>query len=918
MSRTSTLIGLAALTSALLLSACGKNESAASLMAEAKQFEQKGDHKAALILLKNAVVKHPDDAEARLVLGQAYNQGSDPLSGEKELRKAMSLGLTERAFPDLLTSLLMQGQFDKVIADTETVAYTAPAQVLALRGAAYMGLNKRQEAAETLERALKADPASKLALLGLAKLALEGNDPAAAAARADEAVAKNPKDIDVWLFKGDFERGRGKLPEALAAYDQALALDKGNGGAYLQKAYLYISTGKFDEARAALAAARKAAPNNLLVIYATGLLEFNQAHYREALEPLQQMLRAVPDHMPTILLLGAVQYKLGSYPQAEAHLKRFVEASPNDVFARKLWASTRIAAGDPKGAVAVLAPVIEGSEDPHLLAIGGKAYMDSHDYARATALLERASKLDPKAAAVRTSLGMSRLEQGDAERALAELQLATTLEQGSSQAAIALAMAALRVSQYDKALAALAPLEQKGEADPIAFNLKGLAQLGKNDTGAARASFAKAMSLRADYFPPVDSLARMDMAEHKVDAARERYEHFLESNKDNVQAISALGAVAVAQGRKADATALFERAARVDPAAVGPSIFLASHYVANGEQDKALVLVRKLQVGNPDNPLVLDQLGKLQIALGENGQALESFTKLTVVAPKSAQAHFELGQAHARLNNLPAAQAAFKRALSLQEDYLDAQIGLAGVLVRQGAQAEALAVARDMQKQHAKMAVGFVTEGDVLMVQKKAANAVPLYEKAYGLGKNAELMIKVVDALRVAGKGAEAEARIAQWRRENPKDIKLPSHLTSVYMNAGLYQRAVDELQGILRILPGYPPALNNLALAYYELNDKRAVETAEQALKAAPGNPQVLDTLGTILAMRGDTARGLPIIQEALAKLPGSTEIRYHLVNAMIKAGDKVGAKKELDVLMAGNKAFAQSEQAKALLKQL
>ena len=70
--RNKKLVGATMATAALLLGAlggCGKTQSAESLVAEAKQFIQKGDTKAAVIQLKNALLKNPSDVEARLTLG---------------------------------------------------------------------------------------------------------------------------------------------------------------------------------------------------------------------------------------------------------------------------------------------------------------------------------------------------------------------------------------------------------------------------------------------------------------------------------------------------------------------------------------------------------------------------------------------------------------------------------------------------------------------------------------------------------------------------------------------------------------------------------------------------------------------------------------------------------------------------------
>ena len=79
---------------AFLLGGCNHSESAATLVSEAKSYQQKGDNKAALIQMKNAVVKSPEDAEIRLALGTLYNDTGDAVSAEKEFRKALSLGAT--------------------------------------------------------------------------------------------------------------------------------------------------------------------------------------------------------------------------------------------------------------------------------------------------------------------------------------------------------------------------------------------------------------------------------------------------------------------------------------------------------------------------------------------------------------------------------------------------------------------------------------------------------------------------------------------------------------------------------------------------------------------------------------------------------------------------------------------------------
>ena len=77
------LIGTAA------LAGCGKD--AASFVASAKSYIAKSDYKAAVIELKNAIQKAPENAEARYLLASALLESGDSAGAEAEVRKAIAL-----------------------------------------------------------------------------------------------------------------------------------------------------------------------------------------------------------------------------------------------------------------------------------------------------------------------------------------------------------------------------------------------------------------------------------------------------------------------------------------------------------------------------------------------------------------------------------------------------------------------------------------------------------------------------------------------------------------------------------------------------------------------------------------------------------------------------------------------------------
>jgi predicted Zn-dependent protease len=58
------------------------------------------------------------------------------------------------------------------------------------------------------------------------------------------------------------------------------------------------------------------------------------------------------------------------------------------------------------------------------------------------------------------------------------------------------------------------------------------------------------------------------------------------------------------------------------------------------------------------------------------------------------------------------------------------------------------------------------------------------------------------------------------------------------------------------------------------------------------------MDTLGSILSERGENERGLQLLGRASALAPQSPQIRLNFAKALVKAGRKDAARKELEVL--------------------
>ncbi|MBC7500852.1 MAG: PEP-CTERM system TPR-repeat protein PrsT [Herminiimonas sp.] len=912
-------LATSALLAALLAVGCTKTQTPEILISEAKAYQQKGDDKAAVIQLKNALQKSPDNAEARYLLGTIYLRGGDPLSAEKELRRALSLGTPPaQVLPDLARASLMLGQPQKVLDDTAKNA-DSDAGLLAARGNAFLALGKFAEARQAFTTSLERKPDYADALIGLAKCSIVDKDMATATRLSEQSLAANPAHTESWLFKGDLLRAQGRVDDALAAYDQSLKLQPNNASARIVKANLEINSRKFTEARVDIDAAKKAMPDGLGVMYTQALLEFSEGKHAAALESIQKVLRSTPDNMPSVLLAGAVQYALGSMQQAEQHFKKYIDKYPEHLYARKMLASTLLKNGQTQRAIDTLEPALKKDvSDAQLWLLAGEAQMKAKNYIKATQYIEKANAISPDTSAVHTALGMSKLAQGSDREGIAQLEKAASLGSKTPETGMLLIMTHMRMKDYDKALAAAKVMEKDDPKNPLAYNLEGGIHLNKGDYTSARASFEKALVIEPGYFTAISNLAQLDLMEKKPQDAKKRLEAVVQADKKNVQAMVVLANIALADGKKDDAAKWLERAVADNPDSVPAARALAALQLQNGAKAKALTLASKLQSAHPSDVDALDLLASVQLQAGDAAASLASYEKLALLTPDSAPVQFRIAAAQMAMKNEAGATSALAKALRLDPASLDAQLALANIEARKGNFDAALAIARNMQSQQATSPGGYVLEGDILFARKNPELAVKAYERAFAV-RNSGLIVKKLHAsLTAAGKKKEADAKLTKWVTEHADDIDARMYMAQVALNNGQNKAAVTQLEGLVKTDPKNVAALNNLAWAYQQEKDSRALEVAEKAYALAPENAAVLDTVGWILVEKGDAKRALPILEKAISLVPQALDTRYHLVQALVKSGDKVRARKELESLVSAGKPFAGLDDAKALLKQL
>ena len=901
----------------LALVACG-GDKPEDMIASAKVFFAKDDLKAAVIQIKNALQKDPNSAEARYLLGTALLESGDVVGAESELRKALELKYSrDKVVPQLARAMLGRGQAKKLVDEfgkAELGTSLAKADFRTSLALAYASMGKADLAEASLAAALAAEPGLPRAVLLQARQKGMRRDMDGALALVDDILARSPRDADAWKFRGDvLLYGKGQVDDALAAYRKAIEFRPNFLSAHSGAFLVLVQQGKPTEAAAQVEAVKKFAPNHPQTKYFEAQLAYGQKNYKLARELAQQILKFASDEPKALHLAGAIELQLNSLVQAESYLTKALQKDSELFMTRRLLVATYLRLGQTGKALAMLLPSLgKDSLDPEAYSLAGEAYLQGGDYRQAEEYFAKAAKADPKSLSKRTSLALTRLVIGNVDTAFSELQEIASADP-SSTADMALISAYLRRKEIDKALKAIDRLEAKQPGKPFAANLRGSTLMARNDVAAAKKSFESAVTIDPMFFPAVASLAAIDVAAKRPADAKRRFEAVLAKEPKHAQALLALATLAAGSGEsKEEVIALLGKAITANPAEVAPKLMLIEYYLGIKDYKQASSTAQNAVATLPESTELLDALGRAQQLAGEFNQAITSYTKLVAMQPQSSLAHLRIADIQIAARNREAAAQSLRKALEIKPDLIEAQRGLIMIDLDAKRYPQALAVARAVQKQRPKEAVGYLLEGDIHSVQKNRDAALVAYRAGLKLGAVPELALKAHAAMTASGKNAEADRFAATWMKEQPKDPKVPFYLGDLALVRKDFNAAEKLYQTVLRIEPNNAAAYNNLAWVSGQLRKDNAVEYAEKAIGLQPNQPAFLDTLAMLLSEKNEYIRAVDIQTQALALQPKNALFRLNLAKIHIRGGKKELARKELEELSKlGDRFTAQAEVA-------
>ncbi|GAB6067968.1 PEP-CTERM system TPR-repeat protein PrsT [Methylothermus subterraneus] len=904
------------------LSGCGDRASDLEHLARAKESQDRGDLRTSVIELKNALQKNPSNAEARRLLGEISAKLGDGETAEKELRRAIDLGVAREAvLLPLAEALKLQGKFQALL-DEITLPPSLPPESQALlaayRGDAWLALNKPEQARREYEEALRLDPKAPHGKLGLAYLAVAANDLEQALKLVDDALQAAPEG-QAFSFKAELHKRRGQLKEAEAAYTQAIEHRRQNEIDRANRALVRIELQKLQEAEQDIEILKKTAPKLYLTHFAEGYLKIAQGQLKEAKEPLDRALALNENYPFTLFYLGLVALSENQLQQADAYLSRFARLFPGSPQAHLLQAAVKYRQKDFQAARSLLMPVLlSRPEDPLALNLMANIELASGHPKEGLQYLQKLAELKPESGAVEARLGMGMLAAGLKEEGLKALEKALVEDPSLVQPEVLLATTYLREKQFEKAKQAIERLKSKLPKHPLPFNLEAMWHYAQGNEVAAQAALEQAWQIEPGHPTTAENLARLAFKNKQFDKVRQIYQQVLTAHPDNALARLRLAEMDFREGKFQAMEERLTGLIQAQPELLQPRLELAKYYLTFGQPERSQNLLEEIRSRYPEHPELLAVLAKAQLEAQQPKRALETAKALAKVAPASPLAHYLLAQAHAQLKDAEGTRRELEESLKLDSKFLPARLAMVKLLALERKPEQAQSALKQLAQDFPEDAEVLALQGWWAMRQRHAEEAVEYYQKALAKQPSSILVAHLANALWRAGNKEKAIQVLEEWNLRYPKDAQALYLRSGLYQTLGREQEARQALSEVLKISPQNPLALNDLAWLLRKEDPKSALRYAEQAYAAAPKSAQIGDTLGVVLLANHNAERALKVLEEAATLAPEDPSIRYHLALAQEKSQLKQEAIASLKQALASKRPFPERKEAEALLNSL
>jgi tetratricopeptide (TPR) repeat protein len=448
----------------------------------------------------------------------------------------------------------------------------------------------------------------------------------------------------------------------------------------------------------------------------------------------------------------------------------------------RLLAALALADGNQEDAGRALAALPKETSDVDELVLRARYHLLRSETNAAVQDLRRALRVAPKLAPIHYEMALSDLQQANATFSRSSVD--TLLKDALAH----LGMASKLAPDYPEAVLQLAAI--------------------KTQLGA-----------------PLDAISDLD--------------HFARANPRSTKAKLALGATLVGSGRFPEASEAFQDVLRSDPTSAEAhywlgTLLLRDRKVADARREFETAASISPSYSEPTTQLVV-----LDLADGKPDVAFSRVTRQIDRAPQSARLFDLLGLVSEARNNASAAEAAYLRALRLDNNLVDAHLRLAEIYRASGKLDQSVAQADETvrlspKNVNALMAAGasHQAKGDAAAAHQAYARVLQVDARNLGAANNLAVLLSEQSG------GLDSAVVLARLAHElAPNDPHVSDTLGWIMYKRGAYAEAAPLLKSSASQLPDSPSIQYHLGMTAHQLGDTAVARLALTKAVASGSN---------------------------------------------------------------------------------
>lgn len=628
--------------------------------------------------------------------------------------------------------------------------------------------------------------------------------------------------------------------------------------------------------------------------------------------------------------LGLAYEALSAYTLAERHLTRALEARPDDADARVALArvSTHFGRYEKARGELILALEQDPNCEPAMLLLG--IYAETREQMqRAIEAVEGYDARQKKLGRPLTHAGtlvladlLARTNRSDAAATLQKhVRLAPFTD---AKLTLVLGQAALGRGSHELAHELVRPLVERHPENIDAWQVLALSALELGKLADARDALQH-LGPRASE-PDVRLLAaRFGLASGLETSPTAELRALLAATPaDQVHARAKLRrylAEALVEQRKfAEARAELDGLLSEQPGDVEGSFALAELELELGNHARAVQVLSTLTDHHGQLARAYQILGRAELESGQPDAAEASFRRLWELAPHEPDARYWLAVALWRKGHVDQSRRLLEGNVERFPTHVDSVSMMARLYEQSSGVADARAFLLEHGRKHPNSPEIAAAEGDWLFSHSDSERALAAYRRA--LNANPSHFPAVAALTRFYTRHERsglARSVIDAALTHDPKDLRVLLLAARTSSDARRYDDARQYVQRAALVNPDQPSVLAELGSIEAEgfRDIARAKELVARAYAGAPSNTEVLDAVGWVSHLAGESERSVAQLSRAAEQAPENPRVLYHLGAALLAAGQPRAAHDKFERVLSLDPTFPTAREIRTVLAQ-